>query len=67
VKNMPHEIKDLTKLDDIIAQSTECRVKRIGDMVKIKFRTKKKLYTIKVSVSEAEAIRARISVPIVDY
>lgn len=53
---MPHEIKDLTKLDDIIAQSTECRVKRIGDMVKIKFRTKKKLYTIKLPLKEAEAI-----------
>jgi hypothetical protein len=64
---MPHEIKDLSKLDDIIAQATECRVKRIGDVVKMKFRTKKKLYTIKVSVSEAEAIRARISVPIVDF
>ncbi len=64
---MPQEIKDLSKLDAIIAQATECRVKRIGDMVKMKFKTKKKLYTIKVSVSEAEAIRARISVPIVDF
>lgn len=64
---MPEEIKDLNKLDDIIARSTECRVKRIGDFVKMKFRTKSKLYTIKVSVNEAEAIRARITVPIVDY
>lgn len=64
---MPEEIKDLSKLDDIIARSTECRVKRIGDIVKMKFRTKNKLYTIKVSVNEAETIRARISVPIVDY
>ena len=64
---MPEEIKDLTKLDDIIALATECRVKRIGDIVKMKFRTKHKLYTIKVSVNEAEAIRARISVPIIDF
>jgi hypothetical protein len=64
---MPHEIKDLSKLDDIIARSTECRVKRIGDIVKMKFQTKNKLYTIKVSVNEAEAIRARISIPVVDY
>ncbi|NHJ40246.1 MAG: hypothetical protein FK731_09465 [Asgard group archaeon] len=64
---MPEEIKDLSKLDAIIAQATECRVKRIGNIVKMKFRTKHKLYTIKVSVNEAEAIRARISVPIVDY
>ena len=64
---MPEEVKDLNKLDDIIARATECRVKRIGDIVKMKFRTKTKLYTIKVSVNEAEAIRARISVPIVDY
>ena len=63
---MPVEIKDLSKLDEIIAQATECRVKRIGDTVKMKFRTKKTLYTIKVSVNEAEAIRARISVPIID-
>jgi hypothetical protein len=64
---MPEEVTDLTKLDAIIAQATECRVKRIGDIVKMKFRTKHKLYTIKVSVTEAEAIRARISIPIVDY
>ena len=64
---MPEEVKDINKLDDIIARATECRVKRIGDIVKMKFRTKNKLYTIKVSVNEAEAIRARISVPIVDY
>lgn len=64
---MPEEVKDLSRLDDIIARSTECRVKRIGDQVKMKFRTKNKLYTIKVSVNEAEAIRARITVPIVDY
>ncbi len=63
---MPVEIKDLSKLDEIIAQATECRVKRIGDIVKMKFRTKKTLYTIKVTVNEAEAIRARISMPIID-
>ena len=63
---MPVEIKDLSKLDEIIAKATECRVKRIGDIVKMKFRTKKTLYTIKVSVNEAEAIRARISIPIID-
>ncbi|MEA2071813.1 MAG: hypothetical protein U9O98_11065 [Asgard group archaeon] len=64
---MPHEIKDLSKLDEVIERATECRVKRIGDQVKMKFKTKHKLYTIKVSVDEAEAIRARISVPTVDY
>ena len=64
---MPEEIKDIKKLDEIIAKATECRVKRDGDTVKMKFRTKHKLYTIKVPVNEAEAIRARISVPIVDY
>ncbi len=64
---MPEEIKDISKLDDIIARATECRVKRVGDEVKLKFRTKHKLYTIKVPVNEAEAIRARITIPIVDY
>ena len=64
---MPEEIKDLSKLDDIIARATECRVKRIGDEVKLKFRTKHKLYTIKVPVNEAETIRARLTIPIVDY
>ena len=64
---MPEEIKDLSKLDDIIARATECRVKRIGDQVKMKFKTKNKLYTIKVSLNEAETIRARINVPIVDF
>jgi hypothetical protein len=64
---MPHEIKDLSKLDEIISRATECRVKRFGDVVKMKFKTRNKLYTVKVSVNEAETIRSRLTIPIVDY
>lgn len=56
---MPKEIsKD--QLEQIIQltidQNGEVRTKRYKDDIKIKFRTKKKLYTIKLPLKEAESI-----------
>ena len=53
---MPEEIKDLNKLDDIIARSTECRVKRIGDFVKMKFKTKKDIVKIETRFLDKDEI-----------
>ncbi|OLS32993.1 MAG: hypothetical protein HeimAB125_03360 [Candidatus Heimdallarchaeota archaeon AB_125] len=56
---MPSEItKD--RLEEIIQltidQNGELRTKRHKGDIKLKFRTKKKLYTIKLPLKEAEAI-----------
>ncbi|MCE7741199.1 MAG: hypothetical protein GOP50_01960 [Candidatus Heimdallarchaeota archaeon] len=56
---MPKEIskEELEKIIQLtIDQSGEVRTKRHKDDIKIKFRTKKRLYTIKLPMKEAESI-----------
>ena len=61
---MPQEItKD--ELEQIvqltIEQKGELRTKRQKDNIKLKFRTKKRLYTIKLPLKEAEALISDLS------
>lgn len=61
---MPSEItKD--QLDEIIQltidQGGELRAKRSKDVIKLKFRTKKQLYTIKLPLKEAESLIGELS------
>ncbi|MHA1198247.1 MAG: hypothetical protein ACTSQF_02745 [Candidatus Heimdallarchaeaceae archaeon] len=56
---MPKEIskEELEKIIQLtIDQNGEVRTKRHKDDIKIKFRTKKRLYTIKLPMKEAESI-----------
>ncbi len=53
------QIEDIVKLT--IEQGGEVRTKRTKDVVKIKFRTKKRLYTIKLPLKEAESLINDIS------
>jgi len=61
---MPSEITK-EKLEEIvqlaIEQGGELRTKRSKDKIKLKFRTKKRLYTIKLPLKEAEALIAELS------
>lgn len=61
---MPHEITK-EQLEEIIQltieQKGEVRTKRHKDDIKIKFRTKKRLYTIKLPMKEAETIINNLS------
>ncbi|MCR8487104.1 MAG: 60S ribosomal protein L38 [Crenarchaeota archaeon] len=57
---MPKEITDVSKIDDILKQTSEIRIKRREDSVKVKFRTKRYLYTIKLSPKEFEAIYPKL-------
>ena len=63
---MPREIFDPEEFLTIANRATECRVKRRGDVVKLKLRTRKTLYTLKLSPEEANVILQRIQLPIVD-
>lgn len=63
---MPREIFDPEEFLAIADRATECRVKRRGDVVKLKLRTRKTLYTLKMSPEEANVILQRIQLPIVD-
>jgi len=63
---LPQEIFNPEKFLEIAARATECRVKRRGNIVKLKLRTRKRLYTLKVSPEEANVILERIKLPIID-
>ncbi|MEM1546703.1 MAG: hypothetical protein QXY40_10880 [Candidatus Methanomethylicia archaeon] len=53
---MPREIHSVDDFLKLSNNAIECRVKRLKDMVKLKLRTKKYLYTYKVSLAEVDSI-----------
>ena len=57
---MPKEIYNIDEIDEIVARTVEVRVKKHEDFVKVKFRTKRYLYTIKLTDKEAEALLEKI-------
>ncbi len=64
---MPKEIFDPDKFMELAEDATECRIKRLKDVIKLKLRTKKYLYTLKIKDREvAEEIVRRLRVPIVE-
>ena len=63
---MPFEIKNIDEFLDLSKDAVECRVMRKGDIVKLKLRTHKKLYTLKTSPKEAEGLLGKINCTIVE-
>ena len=63
---MPVEIKDKEKFIELSANATECRVKKNKDNTKLKLRTGKYLYTIKLEPSEADEVVGKLGCPTVD-
>ncbi|RLF19764.1 MAG: 50S ribosomal protein L38e [Thermoprotei archaeon] len=61
---MPKEIFDKEEFIKLSEVARECRVKRLGDIVKLKLRLRRYLYTIKVKPEEAEEILKRIKCPV---
>jgi len=53
---MPSEIFDSEKFVEMSARAEYCAVKRLKDVVKLKLRTPRKLYTLKVEPSKAEEV-----------
>ncbi|MGC8896590.1 MAG: hypothetical protein ACP5LB_07520 [Candidatus Bathyarchaeia archaeon] len=53
---MPSEIFDADKFVEISGRADYCIVKRLRDVVKLKLRTSKRLYTLKVEPAKAEEI-----------
>jgi len=58
--SMPQEIFDSAKFLELAEKASECRVKRQGESVKLKLRTSRRLYTIKLPTSEANALLEKI-------
>jgi ferritin-like protein len=53
---MPSEIFDVEKFVEISGRAEFCAVKRLKAVVKLKLRTAKRLYTLKVEPNRAEEI-----------
>ena len=53
---MPCEIFDAEKFAEISGRAEYCLVKRLTDVVKLKLRTSKMLYTLKVEPAKAEEV-----------
>ena len=55
-KKMPVEIFDVNEFIEIAEHAEYCNIKRLEREVKLKLRTRKNLYTLKVNPNKAEEI-----------
>jgi len=60
VCNLPTEIFDVEKFVALSGNAEYCAVKRLKDVVKLKLRTPRMLYTLKVDPAKAEEIIKRL-------
>jgi len=57
---LPQEIFNTEKFLEVSQRAEECRIKRLRDTVKLKLRTSRQLYTIKLPKAEAETLLDKI-------
>jgi hypothetical protein len=60
---MPKEIFDVDEFLALTQGAPKCSVKRLSDVTKLKVRSGRYLYTIKLETSEAEGLLGRIQCP----
>lgn len=62
---MPVEVRDLEKFVEITSRAIECRVKRVrkSNVVKVKARTKRYLYTYKTTQDKLDEILSKVKCP----
>ena len=53
---MPEEVFDVDKFVEISERADYCNIKRLKRMVKLKLRTPRKLFTLKVNPAKAEEV-----------
>jgi len=63
---LPEEIFDVEEFVRLSEHAGVCKVRRSEDFVKLKLRTSRKLYTLKVKLAEAEGILKRLKCAIVE-
>ncbi|MHA1294507.1 MAG: hypothetical protein ACTSQJ_17850 [Promethearchaeota archaeon] len=63
---MPREIFNEEKFLELAEFAVHCRVKRVKDVVKLKLRTKKILYTYKTDPTSAENLLKQINCDIIE-
>ena len=60
---MPKDIFDVDEFLALTQGASKCTVKRLDDVTKIKVRSGRYLYTIKLETSETEGLLGRIQCP----
>ena len=65
-KQMPREINSEDEFLSIVDRASTCIVKRLHDVVKLKLRTPRYLYTFKCDPPTAERLLRGLKIPIVD-
>jgi len=65
VVEVPTEVSDPDEFIELSERASYCVVKRSGKVVKLKLRTPRRLYTLKVSPEEADAIISRLRCEVV--
>ncbi len=63
---MPRQIEDIKEFVKYSENAEECRVKRVKNAVKLKLRTKKILYVLKVTPEEAQGIIKKLKCEIIE-
>jgi tRNA/tmRNA/rRNA uracil-C5-methylase (TrmA/RlmC/RlmD family) len=65
---MPREFveAETERFVELSKEAAECRVKRIGKVVKLKLRAGRYLYTLKLKPETAEEIVKKLSCPVVE-
>jgi len=63
VGDTPQEIFDTEEFLTLAEGASKCLVKRLEDVTKLKLRTPRYLYTIKLEASEAEELLGKIRCP----
>jgi ferritin-like protein len=53
---LPEEVTDVDKFIEISERAEYCNIKRLKRVVKLKLRTSRKLFTLKVNPTKAEEI-----------
>ncbi|HUX98928.1 MAG TPA: hypothetical protein VMV49_05200 [Candidatus Deferrimicrobium sp.] len=63
---MPKELKDIDKFVELSNTAAECRIIRIKNTVKLKLRTVRYLYTLKLEPEGAEEIIKKIKCQVIE-
>ncbi len=60
---MPFEVCDKERFIELSGKATGCTIKKNKDNTKLKLRTSRYLYTIKLAPSEADELAGKLSCP----
>ncbi len=63
---MPTEVFDKDEFMELSEKATECRIKRNPDNVKLKLKTSRRLYTLKLEPGDEDEVISKLRCPTVE-